>query len=144
SLRPQAFGIDEKGRLTFFLETHGYLPLSPIAPFSSAKVSEAQLGLGVRYAIGDVSLLAGVEHSLVSGIGNAPLRATIGIGWAPRTHDADHDGIPADVDQCRELAEDKDGFQDADGCPDGDNDDDGVPDADDKCPTTKEDEDGFQ
>lgn len=31
------------------------------------------------------------------------------------------------------AAEDKDGFQDADGCPDDDNDGDGVPDAQDQC-----------
>ena len=43
-----------------------------------------------------------------------------------------------------ELAEDRDGFQDGDGCPDWDNDDDGVADANDKCPTEKEDADGFQ
>ena len=34
----------------------------------------------------------------------------------------------------RTEPEDKDGFQDADGCPDPDNDGDGVPDAKDKCP----------
>ena len=41
-------------------------------------------------------------------------------------------------------AEDKDGFQDDDGCPDPDNDNDGIPDAADKCPNEPEDKDGFQ
>ncbi len=41
-------------------------------------------------------------------------------------------------------AEDKDGFQDADGCPDPDNDGDGIPDAQDRCPNDPEDFDGFQ
>lgn len=48
--------------------------------------------------------------------------------------DQDGDGIPDRVDQCLALAEDLDGFQDEDGCPDPDNDGDGVPDLRDDCP----------
>jgi outer membrane protein OmpA-like peptidoglycan-associated protein len=48
--------------------------------------------------------------------------------------DTDHDGIPDKVDKCPTEPEDKDGFEDADGCPDPDNDKDGVLDAADKCP----------
>jgi outer membrane protein OmpA-like peptidoglycan-associated protein len=58
--------------------------------------------------------------------------------------DADGDGILDDVDQCPNEAEDFDGFQDEDGCPDLDNDGDGVPDANDGCPNDPEDIDGFQ
>ncbi|HEY1553027.1 MAG TPA: OmpA family protein [Kofleriaceae bacterium] len=58
--------------------------------------------------------------------------------------DSDGDGIPDDVDKCPNEPEDKDGFQDADGCPDPDNDNDGIPDKDDKCPNEPEDKDGFQ
>src|SRR5580704_9728038 len=58
--------------------------------------------------------------------------------------DSDGDGIPDDVDKCPNEPEDKDGFQDADGCPDPDNDNDGIPDAQDKCPNQAEDKDGFQ
>ena len=58
--------------------------------------------------------------------------------------DSDGDGIPDDVDKCPNEPEDKDGFQDADGCPDPDNDHDGIPDAQDKCPNDPEDKDGFQ
>ncbi len=144
SLKPQALGIDEEGRFTLFLEAHGHLPLSPIGPFERAAVAEAQAGLGARYAIGDVSLLAGVETSLIGSVGGAPLRAIASVSWAPRVHDADGDGVEDDVDQCRELAEDRDGFQDDDGCPEGDNDEDGVVDEEDRCPAQQEDEDGFQ
>jgi outer membrane protein OmpA-like peptidoglycan-associated protein len=42
------------------------------------------------------------------------------------------------------VAEDKDNFQDQDGCPDYDNDADGVPDTTDKCPITPEDIDLFE
>ncbi|MFT3692754.1 MAG: OmpA family protein [Kofleriaceae bacterium] len=58
--------------------------------------------------------------------------------------DADGDGIPDNVDKCPKEPEDKDGFQDEDGCPDPDNDGDGIPDAQDKCPMEAEDKDNFQ
>jgi OOP family OmpA-OmpF porin len=58
--------------------------------------------------------------------------------------DTDGDGINDDTDKCVNDAEDKDGFEDTDGCPDTDNDKDGVPDATDKCPNEAEDADGFQ
>jgi outer membrane protein OmpA-like peptidoglycan-associated protein len=62
----------------------------------------------------------------------------------PGPGDMDGDGILDDVDKCPREPEDKDGFQDADGCPDPDNDNDGIPDVDDKCPNEPEDKDGFQ
>ena len=58
--------------------------------------------------------------------------------------DPDKDGIHGDKDKCPNDPEDKDGFQDEDGCPDPDNDGDGIPDATDKCPNEAEDKDGFQ
>jgi OmpA-OmpF porin, OOP family len=62
----------------------------------------------------------------------------------PAPGDRDGDGIADDVDKCPDEPEDKDGWQDADGCPDPDNDGDGIPDAQDKCPNEPEDKDGFQ
>lgn len=58
--------------------------------------------------------------------------------------DADGDGIHADADQCPDKAEDLDGFQDDDGCPEEDNDQDGIKDDSDLCPLDAEDVDGFQ
>jgi len=58
--------------------------------------------------------------------------------------DTDGDGLMDDVDKCPNEPEDKDGFQDDDGCPDGDNDGDGIADATDKCAMEPEDKDGFQ
>lgn len=60
------------------------------------------------------------------------------------TTDKDGDGIPDDVDQCPDVAEDMDNFEDIDGCPDYDNDQDGIYDAQDQCPNEAEDRDGFQ
>jgi outer membrane protein OmpA-like peptidoglycan-associated protein len=72
------------------------------------------------------------------------LAANIGWNGGFVAEDADHDGIPDKEDNCPNEPEDKDGFQDADGCPDPDNDQDGIPDAVDKCPNQPEDKDGFQ
>jgi len=58
--------------------------------------------------------------------------------------DRDGDGIPDDIDQCPDVPEDKDGFEDEDGCPDYDNDKDGIYDAQDECPNDPEDRDGFE
>ena len=52
--------------------------------------------------------------------------------------DPDGDGIAGKSDKCPEVAEDKDGFEDDDGCPEADNDKDGIPDAQDKCPLKAE------
>jgi OOP family OmpA-OmpF porin len=59
-------------------------------------------------------------------------------------NDPDKDGIVGDADKCPNEPEDKDGFQDEDGCPDPDNDGDGIADNVDKCPNEAEDKDGFQ
>ena len=58
--------------------------------------------------------------------------------------DPDKDGIVGAADKCPTEAEDKDGFEDENGCPDPDNDGDGIADATDKCATDAEDKDGFQ
>ena len=58
--------------------------------------------------------------------------------------DTDGDGIPDKSDKCPTEPEDKDGFEDADGCPDPDNDADGILDNVDKCPMEPEDKDGFE
>jgi outer membrane protein OmpA-like peptidoglycan-associated protein len=58
--------------------------------------------------------------------------------------DDDRDGLKNDEDRCPKDAEDIDGFEDADGCPDLNNDNDAIPDLKDKCPSEAEDNDGFQ
>lgn len=58
--------------------------------------------------------------------------------------DRDGDGIPDVIDICPDEPEDRDGFDDDDGCPDYDNDEDGIRDLMDRCPNTPEDFDGFE
>ncbi len=99
----------------------------------------------------DVSLGAMVSTSQLGARGDA-FRVTSGITWAPQPigsavpsrTDRDGDGIPDSLDACRDEAEDKDGFQDEDGCPEPDNDHDGILDTADKCPDEAEDKDGFE
>jgi outer membrane protein OmpA-like peptidoglycan-associated protein len=73
-----------------------------------------------------------------SAIDKSPKDRCVGYG------DRDGDGIKDNVDKCPDDPEDKDGFEDEDGCPDLDNDKDGIPDKTDKCPNDPEDKDGFQ
>jgi outer membrane protein OmpA-like peptidoglycan-associated protein len=70
------------------------------------------------------------------------LGAVYSIGGRPE--DQDKDGVPDELDRCIAQPEDRDGFQDQDGCPDVDNDDDGIEDNGDKCPNAAEDIDRFQ
>ncbi len=145
SFRPQVIGLDDTGTSTWFVESFGYVPVSPESPFSNAKVSQVQLGGGARIGLpADLSILAGIDVALIGGVGNAPVRGHLALSWAPRKHDMDDDGVRDEDDMCPELKEDLDGFQDDDGCPDWDNDEDGVPDEEDQCNGEVEDEDGFE
>ena len=56
----------------------------------------------------------------------------------PKDDDPDHDGIRGAADQCPTDPEDKDAYQDDDGCPEPDNDGDGILDVKDKCPDKPE------
>lgn len=72
--------------------------------------------------------------------------ALLGVVYAfgGRPEDSDLDGIVDDLDKCPLVAEDKDGFQDSDGCVDLDNDGDGIPDLKDTCVNEAEDYDQFK
>ncbi|MBN8232186.1 OmpA family protein [Corallococcus macrosporus] len=60
------------------------------------------------------------------------------LALPPAPVDTDGDGILDPEDRCPTVAEDPDGFEDEDGCPDPDNDKDGIADADDQCPLEAE------
>lgn len=127
--------------------------------------AELHWGGGVRFAINPrFDLRFDVRHFIVAdrtpdGITN-DLEVTAGLGvkfggkpapkavvrvaQAPAIGDADQDGILDNLDRCPNKAEDKDGFEDEDGCPDLDNDHDGVADTADKCPLEAETINGFR
>jgi hypothetical protein len=71
---------------------------------------------------------------LQTGYGRETFRALFGVRYDFEFYDRDGDRVPDDTDACPEQAEDHDGFQDADGCPEPDNDGDGIPDNEDACP----------
>ncbi len=120
-IRPRALGLDSQGRWQWFLESSGAVAVTP--SFAYARGSPLAFGISSRYAFAqDFSALAGVQLPLDSAVGVPSWRFVFGISWAPRFQDSDGDGIPDDKDDCPELAEDYNGFEDDDGCPDGGND----------------------
>jgi len=110
----------------------------------------ADAGLMIRTSADLTLQLMGGTGQL--GARGEDFRVSLGLIWSPQPEgaaapgrgDRDGDGIPDSVDACPDEPEDKDGFQDEDGCPDPDNDGDGIPDKDDQCPNEPEDKDGFQ
>ncbi len=95
------------------------------------------LGLGFGVNVGDVNLdYAYVDYSDI----NATHRftGTMTFGGTAERADRDGDGIADDRDLCPDDPEDKDGYEDQDGCPDPDNDHDGIFDVDDRCPNQPE------
>ncbi|HSK02073.1 MAG TPA: thrombospondin type 3 repeat-containing protein, partial [Kofleriaceae bacterium] len=95
------------------------------------------------HATGAVAVLVGGGAGLVRGVGSPASRFFLSVGYAPDMRDTDGDGVPNGRDRCPTEPEDRDGFEDGDGCPDDDNDGDRRPDATDRCPNEAEDFDGF-
>lgn len=142
-LRPKVLApaLDRDDRQLWEIALHGALPAGPVAPFGLgdpgvSALSPALLGLDDRIELGhyrDAFVLAGADIGLDQAVGVPTFRAVVAVGWAPRPHDRDHDGIADDLDECPDLAEDRDGIQDEDGCPEDDADDDGILDTQDAC-----------
>jgi hypothetical protein len=105
-----------------------------------------------------LSFVPGVDMSTGDGVVALEANFVVGVQFAPgkkRPHDTetvepsatadrDGDGIVDAKDKCPDDPEDKDGYEDQDGCPDIDNDGDKVLDALDKCPTELETMNGFE
>lgn len=156
-----AFEYHPLGWLTLFTEFSGE------AKISNFKIGNDPLRLSPGICItppGGLYLTLGADISVSSDSllqyyvinGNTSTRYTTGIeprwrlagtiGWTGMLtpQDKDHDGINDKNDVCPADPEDKDGFQDQDGCPDLDNDGDGISDIKDKCPNAPEDFDGHK
>ena len=141
---------------------------SPIAlssasrTFDSGIIGDGYLGGGVRFDSGKGFVLrfdarlalvpdasssvapeVDVGFGLELSVGGRPRRQTEPIVVA-KPIDSDGDGIPDDKDACPDRAEDQDGFEDRDGCPDIDNDGDRVLDIADKCPNVPETYNGYE
>jgi outer membrane protein OmpA-like peptidoglycan-associated protein len=125
---------------------------------SEGDVEESPLEVlaSVRYRLANgLAAHVGGGPGLTRGYGTPGFRLFAGFGWTqpggkpapvplPAPVDTDGDGFTDDQDMCPRHAEDKDGFQDADGCPDVDNDGDGLADAQDTCPRQAETMNGYQ
>jgi outer membrane protein OmpA-like peptidoglycan-associated protein len=100
-----------------------------------------------QYLTGDLVFSAGLGTGLVAGIGAPDVRlfalASYSRKGIPPVYDIDLDGVSDNVDRCPKDPEDKDGYDDTDGCPDLDNDGDNIPDVNDQCPSQPEDYDRF-
>ncbi|MBK9260482.1 MAG: OmpA family protein [Polyangiaceae bacterium] len=81
---------------------------------------------------------------VLQGVGVPLFRAIGGVSFVNEVGDEDGDGVNDKKDQCPTIPEDKDGFEDDDGCLDDDNDQDGVPDEKDQCKDKQETINGFQ
>lgn len=111
----------------------------------SPKISPMRLGAGLKFNMPyDLQLTGGAFGGIND---EAPVwQGVLGMSWNSvlLNFDADDDGILDKVDKCPENPEDKDGFEDEDGCPEFDNDQDGIADLSDKCINVPEDKDGFE
>ena len=126
--------------LSIFLEFFGRSDFS-----TRVDRNPMEMGVGVGYRLPHgVHLMAGGGAGLLAGIGTPDFRVYLGVKWAPSYTDTDGDGVPDEQDRCPGQKEDRDGFQDDDGCPEPDNDKDGILDKNDKCPNQPEDFDHYQ
>ncbi len=122
---------------------------------------EFDLGLGVRFLVADwigfdlgahyfLSLAPGETLGSADGglvddrFDNIELTGGLFVLLGGGPSDRDGDGILDKNDACPDNPEDRDQFDDEDGCPDPDNDQDGILDGADSCPLVAEDRDGFQ
>src|SRR5690606_24983258 len=130
-------------------ELFGELGLASASGARSTSPLEMALGARAR-ATRQISVALGASRGITASIGVPDARAFLLVTYSPEAReilpvgpppppidrgDDDGDGVLNHADRCPAEAEDLDGFQDADGCPDADNDGDGVPDSADACPT---------
>ncbi|MEM1348655.1 MAG: OmpA family protein [Myxococcota bacterium] len=133
-------------RMDALAELDGAINLAPASEEVFAGIQDGEVHtegrVALRYKLSERwTLTAGLGSGFSRGIGSPNIRAIIGVGgyWVTGGewgYDYDGDGIYGKRDACPNEAEDYDGFEDFDGCPDLDNDRDGVPDKFDECNNT--------
>ena len=112
---------------------------------SGSNTLELLVGAQVKPNDSPLTLNVGAGPGLVRGaIGVPNVRAFAGLGYSYETVDTDSDGILDSEDLCPTDAEDRDQYEDSDGCPEPDNDGDALGDEFDKCPNRAEDIDQFE
>ncbi|MCA9513541.1 MAG: OmpA family protein [Myxococcales bacterium] len=125
-------------------------PLDPTKPIGDGVGTSVEVLGGLEAHLGALTLAGGAGTAIVHAVGTPDVRAYLTVSAATGSlastgpDDRDQDGLDDDIDKCPEVAEDRDGFEDGDGCPDPDNDGDGVADTVDRCPEEAEDLDDFE
>lgn len=143
ALAPDRESVD----LELIAELHGTVAADPDADLNE-ETAPLELDLGARWNPGNgQSVSVAVGRGLTSGYGAPDFRAVLGYtvamgGGGGGASDADADGVLDGQDRCPKTAEDRDGHEDDDGCPELDNDGDGIVDVHDTCPLEPEDKDG--
>jgi hypothetical protein len=116
--------------------------------FFAKRATPVEGRLAYRVAVNEFTVSLGAGAAFNQAYGNPDLRVLLGFSYALRKFDQDADGVADRQDKCVGEREDRDGFQDEDGCADPDNDGDMIVDEDDRCPSLAaewgkdEDEDG--
>jgi OmpA-OmpF porin, OOP family len=123
-------------------ETYGSQLFKNDAGGSAGTSAEVVGGLKVFVERNSYLFLGGGVGTL-KGYQAADQRAFLGFVFEPSIGDRDGDGLKDDVDKCPDAPEDRDGFEDEDGCPDPDNDKDHFLDRDDACPNEPETQNGI-
>lgn len=112
--------------------------------FLGRQQTPLELTVGARHHLGPLGIAIGGGPGLAPGYGAPTYRVIASASFAPSGADWDRDGVPDPKDACPTVREDRDGFEDGDGCPDPDNDKDGLLDAADKCPNEPETKNEFE
>lgn len=146
-------GNDPLSRLSLAAAVFGTIPLAaqldpqnPNVEGPSERATPVEATFALEWRPENLMIQLGGGLGFTRGVGAPDYRLLLNVTWADtdRNYDIDGDGFPDSDDQCPNRAEDKDGFEDTDGCPDPDNDKDGILDVDDRCPMQPEDKDGFE
>jgi outer membrane protein OmpA-like peptidoglycan-associated protein len=135
------WGAGARGEL--FGPVHGAVELLGSAPLTSIRSpgnfpAEVLTTAGVELTP-RLHLNAGAGLGMTRGLGSPSWRGLVMLDARTRsTRDTDGDGRVDTRDRCVFEPEDRDGFEDLDGCPEPDNDGDGLLDAADACPDRAE------
>lgn len=149
--------VEDVNRLDAHIELQGRVNFND---FFAREATPFETRLGLKYHTqGGLSFGIAAGPGFLRGYGTPDFRLIGSLGIVPQEvaeapadeyvpepgpGDIDGDGIMDDDDNCPEEAEDRDDFEDDDGCPDIDNDNDGVLDVDDSAPNEPEDMDDFE
>ena len=113
-----AYRLGDRGGIVGELYTAGVLD-----DLANAQARPTELLAGGWYRFGErreLALRPGVAFGLNDAVTTPALRGMLGLAWDPLSPaappDRDGDGVADSADRCPDVAEDRDGFEDADGC----------------------------